>query len=468
MRMSCFLVVLLSATMVSFVGSCKPRGEGGSSQVKRVQFSQTKAAEAARRKCESASDATSRNICFLSEYARVLLSQTSDYDDISNQVREKLEQKRIKKFLPMSIYRITPKQGGVCFSSSENPIESENFWNNQVEPLRKQIEHVAEFLAQYHVDLDGQDPGPFSVKDVELCPITVTDGRKISLHGSTLTIGLPVKGVLSTTYGWYSFVELRKMWDSGDIFERTYSVKQSAVDLFAGKQTPFVWRLGNPVGQIRNALRQFLRVKGDDLTSRLEKLRDSPSRLSSEDQGRTIATVMQLDESSPEANQNYIPEVLKETKASFDGILKAGKGSDLIAEWLCQAEKSANSAQISSAAIGGLMERSDSTSVKYDIKASWVAVANFHNINVDVFGAFSQQNRFIETPKSSGQNLDFQVKAEGKVVVVTGDQVNVSAAMNFLMPSIQRSLQSETLYLAVRNVASVPDRSQWCVGRGNY
>jgi hypothetical protein len=113
------------------------------------------------------------------------------------------------------------------------------------------------------------------------------------------------------------------------------------------------------------------------------------------------------------------------------------------------------------------MERSDSTTVKYDIKASWVAVANFHNINVDVFGVFSQQSRFIETPKTSGQSLDFQVKAEGKVVVVTGDQVNVSAAMNFLMPSIQRSLQSETLYLAVRNVASVPDRSQWCVGRGN-
>ena len=85
----------------------------------------------------------------------------------------------------MSTYRITPKQGGTCFSSSENPIESENFWNNQVEPLRKQIEHVAEFLAQYHVDLDGQDPGPFGVKDVELCPITVTDGRNHAFNGKT-------------------------------------------------------------------------------------------------------------------------------------------------------------------------------------------------------------------------------------------------------------------------------------------
>lgn len=465
MRMSCLSVVVVSTLIASFAASCKPRGEGGSSQVKRIQFTQTKAAESAQRKCQSASDVTSRNICFLSEYAKALLSQTSDYDDITNQVKEKLVQKGIKTSLPMSSYRITPKQGGVCFNSESHPIESESFWNNQVEPLRKQIEHVAEFLAQYHVDLDGQDPGPFGIKDVELCPITITDGRKISLHGSTLTIGLPVKGVISTTYGWYSFIELRKLWDSGEIFERHYSVKQAVVDLFAGKQTPFIWQLGNPVGQIRNTIRQFLRSKGQDLIQRLEKLRASPSRLSSVEQGKTIRAVMHLDESSPESKQNYIPDVLKEVNVKLDEVLGAGKASDLVAEWLCLVERAVSSPEISNAAIGGLMERSDSTNVKYDIKASWVAVANFHNINVDVFGGFTNQSRFIESPKSSSQNLNFQVKAEGKVVVVTGDQVNVSAAMNFLVESVQRSLQSETLYNAVRNVAMVPDRGQWCSGR---
>lgn len=458
-----FMVAVIVTTVL--ISGCKPRGDNSSSQFKRAQFAQAKAEESAQRQCQSASDATNRNICFLAAYARTLLSQTSDYDDISNQVKEKLEQKGIKKFLPMSTYRITPKQGGTCFSSKSNPIESESFWNNQVEPLRKQVEHVAEFLAQYHVDLDGQDPGAFGIKDVELCPITITDGRKMALHGSTLTLGLPLKGVISTTYGWYSFIELRKMWDGGEIFEQQYSVKQSVVNLFVGQQTPFVWQLGNPVGQVRNTLRQFLRTRGTDLVSRLEKLRSSPSQLSKEDHGKTIRTVMHLTESSPEAMQNYIPQVLKETKLGLDEVLNAGKGADLISEWLCLVENSVSSSEISSAAVGGLMERSDSTNVKYDIKASWVAVANFHNINVDVFGAFSQQSRFIESPKSSSQNLNFQVKAEGRVVVVTGDQVNVSAAMNFLLSSVQRSLQSETLYRAVRNVAEVPDRLQWCSGK---
>lgn len=220
--------------------------------------------------------------------------------------------------------------------------------------------------------------------------------------------------------------------------------------------------VGNPVGQVRNSLRQFLRVKGTDLVAKLEKLRASRADLPPEEQGKTIRAVMNLDDSSQESKQNYIPEILTDTKNSLDSILNTGKGKDLINEWLCLAEKSMNSPTISSAAIGGLVERSDTTNVNYDIKASWVAVANFHNINVDVLGAFSNQNRFIESPRSSNQSLNFQVKAEGKVVVVTGDQVNVSAALNFLLGSVQRSLQSETLHDAVKNVASVPDRTQWC------
>jgi hypothetical protein len=458
-------MVVASLLAPSLLYGCKPRADAHQAQVKRIEFTQAKAAESAQIRCQSVANATNRNICFLTEYARALLSQTTDYDDISNQVREKLEKKGIKKFLPMSTYRITPKQGGVCFNSESHPVESENFWNNQVEPLRKQIEHVAEFLAQYHVDLDGQDPGPFGIRDVELCPITITEGRKISLHGSTLTVGLPVKGLISTTYGWYSFIELRKMWDRGEMFERRYSVKHAVVDLFAGKEAPFLWQLGNPVGQVRNALRNFLRTKGQDLIARLEKIQGSSSRLSSADQEKTIRAVMHLDESSPEANQNYIPEILKESKTGINGILEAGKGAELISEWLCLAKDALNSPEISSAAVGELMERSDSTKVRYDIKASWVAVANFHNINVDVFGAYSNQNRFIEIPKSSSQSLDFQVRAEGRVVVVTGDQVNVSTAMSYLMSSVQRTIQSDTLYKAVRNVAKVPDRGQWCSSR---
>lgn len=458
LRQSAALLVCL----VAVVSACKSRRDQDTSKAKRVQYTQAKAAESAQRKCQSLGDLTNKNICFLAEYGKALLSQTSDYDDISNQVKEKLEQKGIKKFLPMSSYRIAPKPGGTCFSEKSNPIHSENFWNDQVEPIRKQIENVAEFLAQYHVDLDGQDPGAFGIKDVELCPITITDGRKVSLKGSTLTIGLPVKGVISTTYGWYSFVELRKMWDAGDIFERSYSIKQAAVDLFAGKQTPFIWMVGNPVGQVRNSLRQFLRTKGSELIEKLEKLRASRADLPPEEQGKTIRTVMNLDDSSHDSKQNYIPEILTDAKNSLDGILNTGKGKDLITEWLCLAEKSVNSSIISNAAIGGLVERSDTTNVNYDIKASWVAVANFHNINVDVLGAFSNQNRFIESPRSSNQSLNYQVKAEGKVVVVTGDQVNVSAALNFLLASVQRSIQSDTLHHAVKNVATIPDRTQWC------
>jgi hypothetical protein len=449
---------------ISALNSCKPR-QVNEAKLNRAQYSQAKASEMALKKCQNITNLTSKNLCFLDEYARQLLSQTTDYDDISNQVSEKLRRRGIQKSLPMSVYSIAPKSGGTCFSSDSNPVEAENFWNNQVEPIRKQIENVAEFLAQYHLDVDGQDPGPFAIKDVELCPITITQGRKIALHGSTLTIGLPVKGVISKTYGWYSFIELRQMWDAGDIFERTYSIKQTAIDLFAGKKTPFVWILANPVGSVRSSLRQLTRNQGGELLTKLSQLKSSESKLAAQDRAKTLRSTLNLEPNSEENKRNFIGPIFAEIQPEIEQILNSERNTDLVDEWHCQAEYLTNSSDISNAALGGLVERGDTTNVNYDIKASWVAVANFHNINVDVLGVFSNHSRFIESPRSSNQNFNFQVKAEGKVVVVTGDQVNVSTALNALTASMQRSVYTESLYHAVRNVSKVPDKSQWCIGR---
>jgi hypothetical protein len=444
--------------------SCKARNDA-TSKVKRVQYSQAKAAESATRACQSTTELTSRNLCFLAEYSKQLLSQSSDYDDITTQVNEKLSRKGVTKFLPMSRFRISPKPGGTCFSHDSNPIEAESFWNNQVEPIRKQIENVAEFLAQYHVDMDGQDPGPFGIQDVELCPITVTEGRKIALHGSTLTLGLPVKGIVSKTYGWYSFIELRKMWDSGDIFEKSYSIKQAATDLFAGRQTPFVWILGNPVGQARSALRQFLKNQGGELLSKLDRLISSSSQLSPKDRAKSISSILSLDPSDESSKKFYAPAALTYSSSELQEILESSKGEELLQEWKCQTEKILASSEIANAAIGGLVERSDSTNVNYDIKASWVAVANFHNINVDVLGAFANHSQFIETPRTNEQKFNFEVKAQGKVVVVTGDQVNVTAALNVLLASVQRTIYSESLFQTMKNISKVPDKGQWCVSQ---
>lgn len=459
-----FLLTLVLLPLT--IHACRTSSRRGA-DVKRVSYSQAKAAESARQACEHIADKTSQNICFLTEYAKLLLSQTSDFDDISNMVAEKFKQNGIQAYLPISIYRIAPKPGGTCFSHDSHPVESENFYNNQVEQIRKQIENVAEFLAQYHVDIDGQDPGPFGIKDIELCPISMTQGRKLALHGSTLTIGLPVKGLVSTSYGWYSFTELRGMWDRGEMFEKTYSIKQRVIDLFAGEQTSFIWKIANPAGPIRNPLRQLLRNQGQDILKRLTSLRRSETNMSPEERARTVRSVLDLDKTSPSSQNFYIPEVLNAVSSDLEKVLNGGeqKVDELLSEWQCQTEKMLASSEIANAAIGGLVERSESTNVTYDIKASWVAVANFHNINIDVFGLYASHNQFIETPRVNEQNFNFKVKAEGRVVVVTGDQVNVTTAINVLTSSVKRTIYTEGLHKSMTNISKVPDKAQWCTGK---
>jgi hypothetical protein len=455
-------VLLITSSLAFLSPSCKTVKDADTARMNRVEFSQTKSSEIAKQACASARNKTAQNLCFLSEYGKQLLSQSSDPDDVSNDVKEKLERSGVKNYRPMSSYIIRPKTGGVCFSEDGYAVEAENFWNNQVEPLRKQIEHVAEFLAQYHVDVLGQDPGPFGIQYVELCPITVTNKRRMALHGTTLTIGLPVKGMISQTYGWYTFTELRQMWDQGEIFSENYSIKDTVVNLFIGKRTPFLWLITNPVGPVRNNLRSFLRVQGQDLVRKLESINRPKDNIAKNQIPITIKSTMSLNRGSNEYNSRYMKDVIDLAYEHLDRIIQSPQVFEFLDEWLCQAQLVSTSPDLANAAIGGFTQRNESTTVNYDIKSSLVAVANFHNINIDVMGAFISHSRFIETPRSNNQTFKFDVKAEGKVVVVTGDQVNVTTALSIIKPSVERSVYTKSLYKAIYNVSQISDKNRWC------
>ena len=454
--------------LFSFIGlvsctlpSCKSRTDDDN--LKRVQLSTIRAEQLAKQKCESQSDKTNQNLCFLNEYGKALLSLKNDSDDISVIVETELKKRGITSFLPMSSYAIGPKLGGACFSTGSYPVEKETFWSDQIEPLRKQIEHVAEFLSQYHLDLNGMDPVVFAIKKVELCPITITSGKAMSFHGSTLTIGLPVKWTISKNYGWYSYMDLRKMWDHGDFFEKTYSIKNVVTDLFSGDETPVIWQIANPVGMARNTLRQTLRSKGDNLVQDLKKFSTIAKDTTPDNRFNSLKSVFKLNPSSEFVQSPFIPAVIEETNPKVKEIFNQGpaKQRSFLDEWQCLAEELRDSSILGNAAVGGLMESADSVHIKYDIKAAWVAVANFHDIQVDFLTAFSEHKNFIELPKQSSKDFNFEVNASGKVVVVTGDRVNVNAAVSILRYSLERSLHSESYFEAARNMKTVPAEF-WC------
>jgi hypothetical protein len=448
LRVSVSRSMVLSLAVVGFSSvSCRSRNESDS-ELMRVQFSATRAEADAKKKCDKLATLTDKNICFLNEYGTALLSRKSDHDDLSRLAEADFKKRGITQPLPLSIFSIGPKYGGTYFNSDEYPVEAENFWNDQVEPLRKQIEHVAEFLMQFHLEMDGADPIVFGIKKVELCPLPMNASKKIAYSGSTLTLGLPVQGWVSTYYGWYSWAELRKMWDRGEFFEKTYSVKSVMTSILVGDEVPLIWKVANPVGMIRNSARQFIRAKGADLVGMLGKLKASISGKNGEQNFTLMQEALKM-----EANREdgpFIPVVLKEAEPKVKAFFNDGQAEKFIDEWNCHANRMQGSSDISNAAVGGLIEHSDDSKVNYDLRATWVAVANFHGINVDFLTSFSNHKNFIEIPKQSIRKHEFTVKATGKVVVVTDDRINVNAAISFLKTSSERTLHSETYHEAVR------------------
>jgi hypothetical protein len=414
----------------------------------RVQFSATRAEADAKKKCEKSATLTDKNICFLNEYGAALLSRTTDHDDLSRLAEADLKKRGINNYIPLSSYSVGPKYGGTCFNSDEYPLEAENFWNDQVEPLRKQIEHVAEFLMQFHLEMDGADPVVFGIKKVELCPLPMNASKKIAYSGSTLTIGLPVHGWVSTYYGWYSWAELRKMWDRGEFFEKTYSVKSVVMSILVGDEVPLIWKVANPVGMIRNSARQFIRAKGRDLLDLLGKLKASVSGSNGEENFSLMQEALKMN--TEQDDGPFIPAVLKNAEPKVKTYFTSGKGQQFIEEWNCHAKRMQSTSEISNAAVGGLIEHSDDVKVKYDLKATWVAVANFHDINVDFLTSFSNHKNFIEIPKKTSRKHEFTVTATGKIVVVTDDRININAALSFLKTSSERTLHSESYHEAVR------------------
>ena len=416
----------------------------------RVSLGSVRADGDAKRQCEKVDGTTNKNLCFLREYGKALLSRKTDYDDLSTLIDAEFKKRGTKNPLPLSTYSISPKVGGTCFND-DYPVAAENFWNDQVEPVRKQIEHVAEFLYQYHVDVDGTDPVVFGIKNVELCPLTVTNERKMIVNGTTLTIGLPVYGVISTYYGWYSFTELRRAWDRGDFFEKTYSVKSVATSILVGDEVPMIWKIANPVGMVRTSARQFMRAKGGELKELLGKLKGSVEGKAGDQDFNLAKQVLNLGVDNVESQ--IIPAVLTKDGPAAKNFFDQGKAKGFLDEWNCHLDRLSQQSTVSNAAIGGLMEHNDDSEVKYDIKAQWVAVANFHDINVDFLTSYSNHKNFIEVPKKSERKHKFTVNASGKVVVVTDDRININAALSYLAASTERTLQSESFHEAVRTFA---------------
>lgn len=87
-------MVFLLSTMLS----CKSRSDDDTS-LKRVQLSTIRAEQQAKQICQTQSDKTNQNLCFLNEYGKALLSLKTDNDDISAIVESEFKKRGITSFL---------------------------------------------------------------------------------------------------------------------------------------------------------------------------------------------------------------------------------------------------------------------------------------------------------------------------------------------------------------------------------
>ena len=500
-------VMLLSFIAMACITSCKKRSENVSA-AKRYEYDDSTCTSTMKfRNSGPFKSVTACRLAALASYGEQILTQTKDHDDVQNIATSRLfdiyginQSDRAKVKIPgttqlKEVYRITPTVGSLCFNDEES---SNLYWDNwfvdKISGPKKQIEAIAEFIAEHHALLGGVNDGPFSFRQVEFCPADKLNAKMKYSQGK-LEIGIPKDG---RSFAFYNTAELKKMWDSGEIFSEAFKAEGMSNEvkeyLFGrNKNYEKIWQIMNPTGLVRTTFRSGL---SSNAKAGIEKIRSSAASIlkaekSATGSGESDATAEVLSDNSDDISQFLESQLGVSTDAEAKGLkltsndnLKVGplsvynnhlnaqslkllkkiietkKMGQFLKEWSCRLDNKILANQVSAIAQTAICRAVDSQmNVKYNLKNAFINIANFHNIDVCAgfsIGGLQDYVAPVVDPANARHKSDFnfEVEADGWLNVVTGDNVNVTALIEVGKQSVARTIQTKSFVDALEHTAA--------------
>lgn len=382
---------------------------------------------------KNASNLTAARVMALNLWALRLLEETRDFDDFQSMANQTFGKMGIKDAEPLKIYTINLRPGNECFRDS-TPGHS-LWWARHRDQIARQIESAAQFLFVYHQMVYGKPRGPFTIREIEICPKSTVKNDLFFLGGK-LIIGVP-----------FSLVQGYQPWTSDDLLKKWHQGEHLSQEsdffnkLFTQNKLQKIWSLFDPIGQVRLSLRQIFQDRAKELRETL-KIVSERSPLSSWKEllwGRVI---------DPNrlrfANDQALERVWAEKKQSV-----------LFQNWNCLIQKPATFDDFSWGSLSVFEQALNSNESKVDvkIKAGLVAVGNYHQIGVRF--ALSQGPYEEYMPPSSllpATSSTSQIKADvegGLVAVFTIDDIKVDVALRLLDRMVPKTLETATFDRAV-------------------
>lgn len=379
---------------------------------------------------------TEARVISLNNWARQLLSETKDGDDFQRLADDYFAKIGIKDAEPLSTYTLSLRPGNECFH--EGKAVADLWWEKGRDQVRRQLESAAQFILEYHKATLGRPAGPFGIREVEICPKTIV-GREMNYIGQKLIIGVPyapVKGYEPITSD-----KLIERWRRGD---HLVEEKKAFTNIFTRNKLTKIWMVFDPIGTLRNNLRQMLAGNGQSLARRIDTLGPSPDLNSVKSGVLTVADPKRI----RIAND-----------ANLKQLADAQKLPLFIENWRCLARSLRLADDLSLGAVSALDQaiRQDQNKVNVEIKAGLVAVGNYHQIGVSFGASNSPFGEYIDRPTPQGNNNEINVKvSSGLVSVFTIDDVKVDVAINLINTMAQKSLETASLDGAAQ--AALADR----------
>lgn len=323
-------------------------------------------------------------------------------------------------------------QYGISFDKACNP------WTNGLlardreykERLEAQAAVAAAFLSDFHFRMLGANVSLLKVRKIKVCtggrgpaePTLSFDRARFEL---TLWIGpkqptpIEVPSLRRNNLHPYSLEELKQGWKDGDAFGKKYVVG----DFFDARKNPIrvYWKFLNPIGEVRTALRDGIRVAALKSAKAIADLRTD---------GAAGLREKMLDLLENDA----------EVKAADDAKILT-----LAEKWQGKLESPESSEEMAVAALSKSLQsaiESKNTTIK---RKQWgfVNVENFHKIDVSLtVGDIPQYREMITVP----DNLDIDVSQVGFVNVSTTDRVEVDVVLrSFISPRLFEKATLRTL-----------------------
>lgn len=148
----------------------------------------------------------------------------------------------------------------ICMDVPEKGICTGVTSPRRADALTRQIQEVALFLRDLHIDMFGAAIELFSFKEVVIAPRKEVGPlfRSMNFEGSRLVIGVP--SYWGVGYRPVSARQIRRMWDAGEMFPRHSRLRRR-------------WEFLNPAGAFRVGLRESVRHNARSVIKRIEELK---------------------------------------------------------------------------------------------------------------------------------------------------------------------------------------------------